>query len=65
VLVAGDPQALEPGRPAAVEDAPDADLVVHRRRRRASPRNLISAGQGDDGEQEPDARRPQHQPAWR
>jgi hypothetical protein len=30
VLVAADVQAVKPGRPVAVQDSVDADLVVHR-----------------------------------
>ena len=37
VLVAADSQAVEPGRPAGIQHALDADLVVHRRLRRGSP----------------------------
>ena len=37
-VVAGDLEALEPGRPALIEDALDADLVARRRRRAAHAR---------------------------
>src|SRR4029450_13558774 len=36
-IVGDDLQAVEPGRPAAVQDALDVDLVVHPRLRRGSP----------------------------
>jgi hypothetical protein len=37
-VVAGDLEALEPGRPSLIEDALDADLVARRRRRAAHAR---------------------------
>src|SRR5215216_7589719 len=44
-LVAGHPQAVEPGRPAAVQNALDADFVVDRRLRPSSPPRGGSGGQ--------------------
>src|SRR4030095_4883776 len=41
-VVAGDSQAVEPGRPAAVQDALDADLVMHWRLRPSSPLGRLS-----------------------
>src|SRR5215218_4544933 len=60
-FVAGHPHAVEPGRPAAVQDAPDADLVVHLVAPScAAPPQASSAGeQGDDGQQDPNTRGPQ------
>jgi hypothetical protein len=37
VLIAADVQAVEPGRPVAVQDGVDADLVVHRELDSESP----------------------------
>src|SRR6266699_2014632 len=39
-VVTGDVEALEPGRPALIEDSLDADLVARRRRRTAHARTL-------------------------
>ena len=37
-VIAGDLEALEPGRPSLIEDSLDADLVARRRRRAAHAR---------------------------